>query len=1449
MSKLKRYLDPFTILTNGLEEEPNPEVELAFVLQNVQPGDQRITAVLVERYAPELHQFIEAVLETHRGEKAPEEEILETLQQTFTTAISEVDGFWGKDRVRNWLFSIALQRIRKMGPRKIFPRLYIHKKPQTGQGGIGSTNSVNNDNTEYWLTFLNLPSRSWIFLILRYLYQLSVVDIAQILATNPEEISMELIRIRHKIWVSIQSGYQQAEITHKQFRLQIDQFYDGLLGSDNDSLAALKIHLEICPECQTYADQVDKLEDIFTNLCKQYWPLNEFAQKENDRLVENINATKFRPPRFKNLMRPFWKGAWVGFVVLLISALGWALIQTSNAEDFANQSPTASPPQLPNPIEILSYSISLPEWEFTDPDAFVYLQPAASGNGRWIAFTVQEFFNQEFQHHRSSNIFIYDRENRTFERFRFTESGLDSFIWNYDPLIAVREEPSLATPAAPPESINPNISQDTSEVFFYDRDNDQRIRIDLGSDNNPLEISNFYPTVSANGRYLAFWSNAVDLIPGDSPTCAKASSQSNCLDVFILDRDTAEIQLVPVGREIELLGKNAYLSVSDDGTLLALSLIITDEITNRMTLRNPTEAYIYDVDGDYYYAVNIRDSKTAGNGPSVIPKISADGRYVAFASLADNLVPEDTNQEADIFVKDLHSGITELVDLSNIAPYETSDSYSSDRYYGFWMDTINFSANGRYIAILSTLENLTHHYRLGCSPSPEGNCLSIFIHDRQTGETEQTNTYQLEDHDRVIDISDNGRIVTNFEYYTYCPTITQSQVCAEVWQQDRYRLTENNPRYGYYASHYSRWVHDNLFDGQSGAANTFSLSPDGEILAFGTKEDTVHLWQISERERIATLSGYSLSSIHSLDFSPDGEYLAAGSSNGTVHIWHLSNSTEVYSLTDHPGRVIDVAFTPLGDHLIVGTPQQLWVWQKQDQTFVRISVLDYPGNFVNNFALSPDGEWLAIAGEDRTVWIQHLRTQRVIHRLAGHEQEISYVVFSPDGKYLASGDKQGKINIWQLDRESEQAIKATYQKTLIQPGWVTHLDFSADGNILASSSFTGLLRLWRLPNGELLETPPAGSFDFMPNGIFLFDGRILVAGSSSGLIHVWRSPENITSPRFFFRSEMDELDYIPTSAVDPVGDEDNLNGFPLPLEELYVNIYEAGGTGLFDVQAPIYLPPGVTFIGARIGPAGIIVFQYEILDSNLQDPIARLNISQHTELPPFLIGENGIIERSKVEGRDAEYVEGDWVPSLDNEGPGTKANITYRWIWDHTAPARRLRWKEGSVIFAIHFKLNLDTPGDSVILTHDDMITIAESMSVLSKVSESKPINIDYTVQLRETKNTITAMVGTTTDKIMEVNNLSGNYGGITSGHELNIPLTTTRLPICMVDLPCNGYPERVQQTPNLNDPTLDNVLGIVQDTTSEIGSFKETWQNTLTEERMRLIKSQTSWTKTLVNR
>jgi WD40 repeat protein/DNA-directed RNA polymerase specialized sigma24 family protein/LysM repeat protein len=1406
-------LDPFSKSTDGFQEDQDPEVEMAFLLQNAQPGDQRITNMLVERYSAELYQLIQAVMQTYREQYIPYDVIQDIVQRTITIAVNEVDQFWGKDSVRNWLFDIAFQQIQKKLPRVAFPGNLI-KLRFTNHRPIKNNPDSKEDVKEHCLTvFLNLPRKARLLLILRYLHALNAYDIAQVLASEPQKVVKDLFKSRQALLEIISPIQINEAKNHHQFRNQINFTHDGINPASSEIHTELIEHVESCLDCQDYADQLESSADIIEEICNQVWPKPEYESEEMVRLVELINTDLYETSRLQVLKQPAKKGAWIGILLVLIAAISWGFVRMSLEDDIVMEAPTDVPPMLPEAIKIDAISETFPRLFFSNSDTHISIQPSASGNGRWIAFTVSTPFDRRIATKNSADIFIYDRVSRSLERLRFNESGMEFFSWAYAPWTQVGDEPqpSNNSELGDLDLITP---QSSTGVFFYDRDNDQRVRIDLNLDDTESEIRNFYPVISANGQYLAFWSNTPGLSSEESHTCSDVTPRTNCLDVIVLNRQTNEVMRVPVGREIGQLNQNAYLSLSDDGNLLALSIIITDKIARQLDITNSSEAYIFDLLANYYNPVNISDDRSVGNGPSLIPKISADGRHVAFASLADNLVPNDSNREADIFIRDLHTGHTELVSLTTLDHQGTDVGFQTDLYFGFWMDNLSISSNGRYVAILSTLENLTNHYRLGCSPSPEGYCLSIFVHDRLTGDTTQTNSYQLEDHDRIIDISDDGRIVTNFEHYALCPAVSQAQICAEVWQQDRYQSTDNTPRYGYFSSHYTRWIHDTFFDGQEGAANAFSISPDKEIIAIGTKLDTIHLWGIPERERIASLTSNSLGSIYSLDFSPDSEYLAAGSSSGSVYIWHVPTSTRIFSLSDHPGRVIGLRFTPLGDFLIVGTPQQIWVWQKQAETFVRFAVLDYEGNFVEDFALSPDGMWLAVAGEDKTIWIQHLHSQEVVLRLGGHEQELSEVAFSPDSNYLASGDKEGKINIWKLDWSNENTLDAEYQQTLIQPDWVTNLMFSEDESSLASSSFSGSLRLWRLPKGEIMESPPTGRFDFMPNGEFHFDGQLLVAGSSSGLIHVWHSPENITDPNYFFRSDLDEISYIPESPVDPISAEDYLDNFPLPLEELDVNMYEAGGTGVFNVQAPVYIPPGMKFSGARVGPGGIIVFKYEVLDNDKVHPIAQMYISQHNELPLFLIGNHATVERSKVEGRDAEYVEGDWILSVANEHN--------QWIWNPDAPARRLRWREGSTTFAIHFKSYLDNHSEMPIVTHDDLITIAESMAVLAVTVEPEPLNVNHVVQPGETCASIAEKYNTSIDKIISSNNLDENCERLYNGQELTIPLPKSREPLGEFDLNCDGKPERVGLIPNPDMLGLESDFGIVLETNLKNSDYYE---------------------------
>src|SRR3990170_8295011 len=129
--------------------------------------------------------------------------------------------------------------------------------------------------------------------------------------------------------------------------------------------------------------------------------------------------------------------------------------------------------------------------------------------------------------------------------------------------------------------------------------------------------------------------------------------------------------------------------------------------------------------------VSVASDGTEGNSHSGGPSISADGFFVAFDSSANNLVSGDTNGYADIFVHNRQTGQTERVSISSVGAQGNNNSYSP-----------SISADGCFVAFVSDASNLvssdTNDF---CDTDDDGqyddNCPDVFVHDRQTGQTER----------------------------------------------------------------------------------------------------------------------------------------------------------------------------------------------------------------------------------------------------------------------------------------------------------------------------------------------------------------------------------------------------------------------------------------------------------------------------------------------------------------------------------------------------------------------------------------------------------------------------------------------------------------------------------------------------------------------------------------
>jgi hypothetical protein len=220
------------------------------------------------------------------------------------------------------------------------------------------------------------------------------------------------------------------------------------------------------------------------------------------------------------------------------------------------------------------------------------------------------------------------------------------------------------------------------------------------------------PSVSADGRYIAFTSTANDLVPDDTNIFP---------DVFVKDRQTGAIEVI--SRNAGGIISNFVSSnpaISADGRYVAFLSNATNLVSN--DLNGSNDIFLKDRQTGSITRINVDpNGNEANQGQSGFhaPAISSDGRYISFVSAASNLVLNDTNNQADVFVRDTQTGQTTRVSV-------TSGGVQVNSGADFF-ETPAISGDGRYVAFHSSASDLVLN---------DGNIFSdVFVHDRQTGQT------------------------------------------------------------------------------------------------------------------------------------------------------------------------------------------------------------------------------------------------------------------------------------------------------------------------------------------------------------------------------------------------------------------------------------------------------------------------------------------------------------------------------------------------------------------------------------------------------------------------------------------------------------------------------------------------------------------------------------------
>ncbi|HPF73423.1 MAG: cadherin-like domain-containing protein [Rhodanobacteraceae bacterium] len=421
-----------------------------------------------------------------------------------------------------------------------------------------------------------------------------------------------------------------------------------------------------------------------------------------------------------------------------------------------------------------------------DSPAYPSQQRNISNDGRYVVF-VSEASNIDpsetpLPQAEVGHIYLLDRKTGQATRVSHPYPGapdLQSVLWSDNPSLSA--DGRYVAYGSYRSDIVPNDTNDRKDIFIWDRLSGTNQRITVNAFGTEANDASSDPAISADGRHVVFISDATNL------TTDLLSSNAN---VFHVDLDTGDIELISrdsIGNSADSDSNSP--GISADGRKVVFDSWATNLVAN--DTNGQRDVFLHDRQTHITTRVSVSTAGDEGDDDSYGPSISDDGSTILFGTNADNLgdsLSDDTN-DCDYMVHTPATAITEVVGKNSSNVEQAGNDYC----YGTYS---RISADGRYVMFTSYAGNLAQ----AGDAADTNNGIDAFVRDRVTGSTrrvsqDSTNT-ESKNQGIGIGMSADGRYVivnaydSNWKLEAGYVSLGQDRIASQLYLMERDGMVE-----------------------------------------------------------------------------------------------------------------------------------------------------------------------------------------------------------------------------------------------------------------------------------------------------------------------------------------------------------------------------------------------------------------------------------------------------------------------------------------------------------------------------------------------------------------------------------------------------------------------------------------------------------------------------------